>query len=513
MNTGENGGVLSKFQERLRKIRLSRINKQKMNQEFIDEKVKEIRKSVGRDNSNIAVRKKAVKGTDDTEIKKENLSVVDNVKKDYRIGVKKNTLKVGVSSEKDLPRKNVEVDKDSLKEEISNKLSEKEFNGNKKKKGYVYKKRVIGEVENKSSLKDNVKKELANDIGSEIILKIKSSFLEKIDELDVLESELFFLKDELDNELQLKKVKEIKKKIDDLIKQVNELIEQYNLYNKNYYIDNVVGIDDNVIVDDIINYREMLDSFQDEKKFVKEYKALDEFRKLYGSLKWVKGETEELVKANEEKIEKYDIRDKKYDKVKLGVVKVKEIDKDCDYEIEKQNKYFASLMEKVNKIDRHEYSTYKLKGLNDLMGMSLRYIGYMMISPLSGLIPSIGVNTMATRRMIGNIYRNMKFEKVEHVYYEAVNYDSELNQHLCDVNYVDAMLDDTLKDVSKLKEEFMMIYDSSLPGYADTLKNIMKIEEKVIHNQNKVDIVRKKLKASKKLNENKLVRVRRLNGN
>ena len=404
-------------------------------------------------------------------------------------------------------------DREILKEKVSNKINEKEFNSSKKKKGYVYKRRVIGEVENKSSLKENIKKELANDMGSEIILKIKSSFLEKIDELDVLESELFFIKDELDNELQLKKVKEIKKKINDLVKQVNELIEQYNLYNKNYYIDNVVGIDDNVIVDDIISYREMLDSFQDEKKFVKEYKALDEFKKLYGNLKRIKGETEELVRANEEKIEKYDIRDKKYDKIKLGVVKVKEINKDCNYEIEKQNKYFASLMQKVNKIDGHQYSTYKLKGLNDLMGMSLRYIGYMMISPLSGLIPSIGINAIATRRMIGNIYRNMKFEKVEHVYYEAVNYDSELNHHLCDVNYVDALLDDTLKDVSKLKEEFMMIYDSSLPGYDATLKNIMKIEEKVIRNQNKIDIVRKKLKVSKKLNENKLVRVKKLNGN
>lgn len=514
MNTGENGGILSKFQERLRKIRISRAIKKKKNQDFIDEKVSEIRKTVGKSNNSIKIGyvKQSVGVTNVKEMKNKSLPTVDNVKKNNKYKVQKRLLKGKFyeNEKKYLEDRINKTNNINKKDEV---IAEKNDLNKTQRKGYVYKKRAFSEIINKNKLNEDEKKTIANDFGSEIILKIKNSFLEKLDELDVLESELFFIKDELDNELQLKKVKEVRKKIDDLIKQLNELIEQYNLYNSYYYIDNVVGIDDNIIVDDIISYRDLLDSFQDEKKFVNEYKVLDEFRRLYSNLKKVKNETDELVKVNEEKIEKYDIRDKKFDKIKLTVVKMDNFNKDCDYEIQKQNKYFSDLMKKINKIDSHKYSTYKLNGLNDLMVMSLRYIGYMMISPLSGLIPSIGINAIATRRMIGNIYRNMSYEKVEHVYYDTINYDSELSHHLCDVNYVDSILEDTLKDVSRLKEDFMRIYDSNIPGYDTTLKNILKIEEKVIHNQNKIDIVRKKLKVSKKINANKLIKVKTLNNN
>ena len=45
----DNGGIFSKFQERLRKIRLSRSKKNIQNQKFIDEKVKEIRETILQD--------------------------------------------------------------------------------------------------------------------------------------------------------------------------------------------------------------------------------------------------------------------------------------------------------------------------------------------------------------------------------------------------------------------------------------------------------------------------------
>ena len=70
---------------------------------------------------------------------------------------------------------------------------------------------------------------------------------------------------------------------------------------------------------------------------------------------------------------------------------------------------------------------------------------------------------------------------------------------------------DTLKDVSRLREDFMMIYNSNIPGYDDTLKKINAIEKKLIRNQNKISIVKKNLKQSKKLNEKKIIKVRELN--
>ena len=57
----------------------------------------------------------------------------------------------------------------------------------------------------------------------------------------------------------------------------------------------------------------------------------------------------------------------------------------------------------------------------------------------------------------------------------------------------------------------MRIYNSNIPGYEDTLKKIGQIEDKLLHNQNRVAIVKRNLKNSKKINEDKLILVRKMN--
>ena len=57
----------------------------------------------------------------------------------------------------------------------------------------------------------------------------------------------------------------------------------------------------------------------------------------------------------------------------------------------------------------------------------------------------------------------------------------------------------------------MSIYDRRIPGYEDTLKKIGEIEKNLVRSQNRVLLAKKNLKRSKKINENKLVRVRKLN--
>ena len=278
-------------------------------------------------------------------------------------------------------------------------------------------------------------------------------------------------------------------------------------------MDNVIGLDDNVLIDDIIDYRTLLDSFEGEKDFIEEVHALDEFKALYDSLVEIKADTEKLQEENEEKIEEYDIRDKKYDSIKLEVVSALDIGKKTDLEVDRQNEYIERLMKDIETIDRHEYVTSHLRGFGALLTSSLRYMRALMMSPLSGMLPGIGMQALVARRMIANAYRHLHYEDVNHVYYETINYDSELNHHLTDIKYVEDMVDGAIKDVGRLREEFLKIYDRNIPGYEDTLKKIGEVEKKLLRSQNRVLLVRKNLKRSKKLNENKLMRVRQLNDN
>jgi hypothetical protein len=502
-----NGGIYSKFQERLRKIKLSRLKRKQQRQEFIQDRVKEIREALGKEPNHP---RNKIKGVGESSEVKDDL--LSEVVMDIRATASdRNYVKNKVGALADDKSNVSESTKSTMV--VGNELSDKLKNIKENKPVARHGKRVgyVPKFSDVGNISDNEKQELLHNLGVDIIAKIKAGFEDKLDELEVLESELFILSQQQNSELELKRVKEIKDKINELIDRVNSIIDQYNLYKRNYYIDNVIGLDDNVIVDDIISYRTLLGSFEDEKKFVKEFKALEEFKSLYDNLITVRDDVEKLQVDNEHKIEEFDVRYKKYNNIKIGMVAALDIDKKCSLEIDRQNEYFSRLMEKVDVIDRQEYVTMHLRGLGNLIGNSLRFMGLMLMSPFTGLIPGISMQTMATRRMIANAYRHIHLEEVNHVRYEAIDYDSELNHHLDDVNYAECLIDDALKDVDRLKEDFMSIYDSRIPGYEDTLKKITAIENKLVRNQNKVAIVKKNLKRSKKINENKIVRVRELN--
>ena len=102
-------------------------------------------------------------------------------------------------------------------------------------------------------------------------------------------------------------------------------------------------------------------------------------------------------------------------------------------------------------------------------------------------------------------------EEVNHIHYKAIDYDSELSHKLIDVNYTSSIIDDTLKDIERLRDDFMLQYNSNIPGYEDTLKKIDKIHHNIVRSQNRVFKIRERLRKSKKLNEQKMVRVKELN--
>ena len=529
-NGTNSGSIYSKFRERLRKIKLSRSKKKKQNDLFVKEKVIEIREELRKEPSKHFPSRKVPDDTDNnlnsqiSTIKKE--KNIDTVLKDIKLTKSDrdySTKRVGIFTE--VVPSNHKVKNESLIDigasvnvkklkKDDTRLDElvKDVKANKPK---VYKGKRVGYVsydkEDMTNVPLGVKKEILRDKATDIIEKLKDNFEEKLDELEVLESELFLINEKNKSELELKKVKELKLRIEETIEKINLIIDQYNLYKRNYYIDNVIGIDDNVILDDILDYRSTLDSFEDEKSFVKEYKALDEFKSLYDNLVHIKDEVDKLQVENIEKIEEFDVRDKKYDNIKLGLINFEDIDKKCSREIDKQNEQLKEIMSKVSDITSEEYITTHLRGMGALLSSSLRYMGMILMSPFTGMVPGISMQTIMMRRMVGNAYRNLHFENITRVHYDAVNYESELNHYLTDVKYAECLIYDTLKDVSRLREDFMMIYNSNIPGYDDTLKKINAIEKKLIRNQNKISIVKKNLKQSKKLNEKKIIKVRELN--
>ena len=409
-DSSNNSGVYGKFRQRLHNIKLARFKKfrlsriigfsktkkeefKKENKVFLDSVVKEIRDTSKE--RNYKRRKRAVVAEDD----------------ELDISIARKEVTTGIIYN------NEPIDPEYY-EEYLYMLNESDYTRDKDGKVVINGVVVIDgdKVSRSKQTKDNNKKSFSfsysstkrelsamsieerktrlKTLGVEITKKIREGFDEKLDELEVLESELWLLNQQHNSEVELERVREIKKKINDLIDKLNLIIKQYNLYAESYYMDNVIGLDDNVLLDDIIDYRTLLDSFEGEQAFIEEVKALDEFKALYDSLVEIKADTEKLQEENEEKIEEYDIRDKKYDSIKLEMISALDIGKKTDLEVSRQNEYIKRLMEDIEKIDRHEYVTSHLRGVGALLSSSLRYMRALVMSPLSGMIPGIGMQAL-----------------------------------------------------------------------------------------------------------------------
>lgn len=507
-NTGNNG-LLSKFKLRLRLIRINRYKKVKNikkededNKKFIEDTVKKIHDIANnRDNYPRSKAKGIVKennsnnGTQKNYIHRKDRNKTSLINKD------------GTDNKKVNDNIPMTEDKDSTNGFISNVI--KNIRNTTKDRNYVRRHGI--DTKKKILNINNDKNDEIEQLKVNIIKKIKREFEKKNAELDVLESELYFINKDNDLEVELEKVEDLKKKIQSIITKINDIIEQYNIYNTNYELDDTIYIDNNNIVDDIILFKNIVDSYKDKNNLVREYKLLDEFRELYNKLDHITEVANQLVIDNQNKINEYDIRDKKYDEIKCKIVSTNKILDKCDLEIESQNEYFKNLMSKINDINKNEYTIYKFQGISQLIEQSFKYISLLFVSPLAGLIPSIAINTLATRKMIKNIYNNMHLEKIDKVKYEAFNYEMEINNKLTDLDYTYALIDDTINIIDNLKSDFMLQYDSNLPGYEDTLKKINNIRDKVRGNRYKMDVIKNNLITSKKINEDKMIKVRKLN--
>ena len=447
-----NSGWYSKFQERLKRMVRNRAKKKRKKEEeqkeFINETVKEIRE-IRHNEPIVRTGGKKYKLFENEIFKKNNkVKVQNNDKRKLEGSLKeKNILGIKVKVNGTVVNKNNNEVFEYTPKKVGKRTEEKEYSykykeekENKKNIDYTYvgsRQRYFVKDKGIVAKKNNIDKEKIDELGAELIIKIRTSLNDKLDKLDILESELYLLSDKQDNVLEIKKIREIKVKIDELIEEINKMIKNYNILEKNYYIDYVIDLDDKYLATDLINYREMLDDYGKEIDFVEEYKLLGEFNDLYRKLDKIKYDTEELVEKNEKKTNEFDIRDKKYEKMVKHISKIDDIHADCLYEIKKQNEYLEELAKKINEIDRKEYVTSHLRGIDALIGQTLRYLGFRMLSPFSGLIPSIAVNTLVARHMLGNIYRNLNYEDVRHVYYEAIDLGKIIGQHCnngtCDV--------------------------------------------------------------------------------
>ena len=536
-------GILGKFRERLNRIRKERMLRKHKNKEeqdkFIKEKTKEIREELSRPTSNFPRKPKKVivkqnkykkasyKKEKINKTKKTNNEIKEEIIK-AKVGINKNKEEQDINNNKSTSNESILNQQSNEEQVIKNKKTifdevdkkEENFKEEKDKKNIApntnlkkeepksipkgISSNTNKETDNFQSLSDDKYKE---QLKSKIITRFKKDFSKSIGELAILEEELNNIKEKNNIEIELEKIKDLKKEINSIIKRINSIITEYNIYSSNYELENAINLKDSLLIDDIIEYKYILDNYKSNQEIVKEYKLLDEFKNLYQKLDNIKELSNELIENNQSKIDELEEKEIIHKEVKIDIKDVNDIMNSCNDEITNQNKYLNELMSKINDINKEEITHLKFKSLNKVFNSSFLFVSSLSLTKKLPIIPRIFINTLASYNLLKNIYNSMTPERITEIKYSAINYDNEILSKMNDINYTEHLISDTLTTINNIKSKFLLQYNSQLPGYEETLNKILSIEDNVLQNQSKIDTIKNKLSKSRKQNNEKMLKL------
>ena len=371
---------------------------------------------------------------------------------------------------------------------------------------------------NKNLVFDNDKidlkeEDIVKQLQKEILNLIRKKLVKNLNELEILQSELYILK-ELDsediyfNECQ-NDIKEIKK----LLSKIKSLKEKYDYLKNNVDFEYMLEYDDKFLIDKILELKELCN--KDEIKFVVDnYKILEEYKSLYLKIDKLQENTIKYEEYKNKKASELKQRDIDFDKLKNDVYN---IDGDKDYYVrfvKEQELLLKNLEERLLNIDSHEEITYRLKGFNKLLGNSFKYLGLLLVNPLKGLIPGIATQTVVTRNLIHNLYNNLEWEENRKIVYEAIDYSVTINSAIHNLENTSSLVDSTLEEVIALKNKYMSKfkkYENDVYGYKDAIKKINKMENAIVGTKIKLDLMKQRMLEKEKQNNNKIQMVKKLN--
>ena len=431
------------------------------------------------------------------------------------------------------------IDKNSTKKDINTKKfkeqhSSKHENNSKTKKDSINinnKKITIVPIKNNFPLKENT-----NYISNNSPKSMEISILEEsnqVKEIKKLEQKIFLKLSKkinfLENECQEVQSKEymlskyssdkqmydeaikIKQEVEALIKKLQEINETYNILKDKELIKDPSSLNDSLLIEDIIKYRDMITN-SEYCNITKRIRLLNAYENINDLLEKLKIKTDNYYRIKTKRVKQLSIRDKKYNQSKKKALNIKEINHKYDQSIKAYNEYQKELLNKINNIDIKTYTEYKLKGMDNFLSTTCRYLCLMALFPLRGIIPRIAIETKNTRKSLNTMLDNIHYEKVERKTYEVGNYLNEIDNKIYGIKYVKTDLTKALFEVSKLKEEFKDEFlKYNLDEYDIAYKKILQIEKNILQNKKRLEEITKGLEDKKKMGVEVLKKVKKLN--
>ena len=349
-------------------------------------------------------------------------------------------------------------------------------------------------------------------LESKILSKVETIINDYKNKLVIIGTDIYVLNTYIEDNKTKEKCKQEKEQIQSIIEKINKIKEQYKiLKSKNIELD-YLGIDNSLLIDDIYKYKKLVNNINDISKYQDKYKKSEIFLETNSLLETIENSIKKLEKSNKNKMNKISIDEKKFIEIKDDLFKYSFEFSRFNNFIEGQNSIIENMKDKVGEINSYEEKITKFIGYDKLLFNNLKYISLLLLSPLKGLFPVIATSTLATKNTIDLLKKQVHIEESKQIVYTAENYEKQITTNISSVNDMKYLISSSISDIKKIKEKLRQ--DKSLSSsleYKNIMGKINDIEIVLNNNKNKLDIIETKLNGYKKINSDKLVKVRKLN--
>lgn len=356
----------------------------------------------------------------------------------------------------------------------------------------------------------NKPKEKIDYLNNQIVNKIKKRLVKYLDEIEMLESELYVINTISKDEATIEELNKTKAKVNALINKINSLKEKYKLI-KNY-VDNELFIDDkDDFLDKDIDYLKQLATSAEIGKNKSTIKKIKEYKLLSLELDVIEAKVKDLNSIKEKKKEELNLRDDNYQKLLDTYINNRTISEQCQKMMAEQEKALASI--NVNDIEAITNTTTRLVGMGEVFRSGLKYIGTVM-NPFKYTRNGIAQSTILAKRLVDNALNNVHMETRTKISYQATDYSYEIDRCLNELEYVSNTIDKSLEDITYLKNRYiseLIKYKYRVPKIAKTYQDIIKLENLLLSNKRKTQMMINKTNNLELANKNKLIKVKKLN--
>lgn len=376
-------------------------------------------------------------------------------------------------------------------------------------------------VENNKTLKsnsfNNVSKETSrnevNRLEKKIIDRIKKNLIITVNELEILRNDLYILSEINNDTVELEKCEKNLREIKQLLHKVDALKNKYDYLRDNYDFEYILELDDRPLIDDIIELKKIA-SGDEQKMLVEDYKLLDVYKYLYLKIDALQDNMSEYEDYKNKQVLELKDRNIDFNEFKTRAYNVELEKEKYDLFIKEQMDMMDMLNKNMNKISSTETVDYHLKGFGQLLINSFKYFSLLMLSPLRGMIPSIVRETVTTKNIISNLYHNLVWEEKKYRVYETVDYGNKIMEAINSVDNASRIVDETLEDIVNLKIQYnqqFKRYQGDINEYRDVIGKLNNMENKIMGNKIKMEIIKRQMKEQEKINQQKMLMIRKLN--